>query len=199
MIKYYIVMAVAVVTGFYLALSVSGPTARVWDQAGSGQAQIGGPFQLVDQTGHLQTESLLQGKISLVYFGYTYCPDICPMGLLNMARAVKQLDPAQGPDVQLIFVTVDPGRDTAPQLKTYLESYPAPIIGLTGDVAHVQQAIQAYKVYAARAAEDRGSTDYLMDHSTLIYLMDRQGRFCESMPHTTDPATIKAAILKHFP
>jgi protein SCO1/2 len=139
------------------------------------KAAIGGPFTLVDQNGSPQTEAVLKGKWSAVFFGYTYCPDVCPATLQALAEAKRQLG-AKGDDFQVVFISVDPARDTPAQMKTYLDNqaFPGHAIGLTGTDAQVAAAAKAYKVYYHKSGTGE---DYTVDHVAYTYLMDPKGQF----------------------
>ena len=180
----------------YYQMKKSQPVAMVASKSSTGQAQLGGPFELRDQHGRIRNNREFQGKYMLVYFGYSYCPDICPLGLQNMSDCLKQLkrDRAQ---VAPIFITVDPERDTPEQLKIYAQHFHPSFVMLSGNRRRVDKAIKGYKVYAAKV-EDESSTEYLVDHSTMIYLMDRQGNFLEAFPHTTEPGKLAKAIEKRL-
>jgi protein SCO1/2 len=146
-------------------------------------SDIGGPFQLINDTGRPIDERLLKGKWSVVYFGYTFCPDVCPTTLAQLGAA----EPALGDRVrnfQVVFVTVDPARDTPQVLHAYLAqpSFPKGAIGLTGSAQQVKAAAAAYHVYYAR--QGQGSS-YSVDHTSILYLMDPQGRFVR--PVTAGP------------
>jgi protein SCO1/2 len=143
--------------------------------AAGGSAAVGGPFQLVDQNGRAANESLLKGRWSAVFFGYTYCPDVCP-ATLSALKLVKQRLGPKGKDLQVVFVTIDPERDTPAQLKSYLATpaFPQPVVGLTGTPQQIAAIAKAYKVYYAK--EGQGS-DYQMAHGSAIYLMNPQGGF----------------------
>jgi protein SCO1/2 len=137
-------------------------------------ATIGGPFQLSDQTGQTVTEASLKGKPTLIFFGFTHCPDICPTSLFEISEVLR----AMGPDadrVNAYFVSVDPERDTAAAMKDYLSSFDPHLKGLTGDEAAVAKVISGFRVYAKKVPLKDG--DYTMDHTALIYLMDRDGKF----------------------
>jgi protein SCO1/2 len=136
---------------------------------------VGGPFHLVDQTGAPRDERLLKGKWSAVFFGYTFCPDVCPTTLTTLAAALERMGPKAG-QVQVVFVSVDPERDTPAQMKTYLASpaFPKGAIGLTGTPAQVAAAARAYRVYYKKAGDGPG---YSVDHTAIIYLIDPAGRF----------------------
>ncbi|MHB2166821.1 SCO family protein [Alsobacter sp. R-9] len=137
-------------------------------------AAVGGPFRLVDQNGTPVTEKVLEGKPSLVFFGFTHCPDVCPTALQEITMIYDALGP-KGDGLKSFFVTVDPERDTADILKTYLSSFDSRIVGLTGDRAAVEAMLKSYRVFARKVPLDNGS--YTMDHTALIYLMDKKGRF----------------------
>jgi protein SCO1/2 len=138
-------------------------------------SEPGGPFTLVNQDGRPVDESVLKGKWSVVFFGYTFCPDYCPTTLTTLGKAMDQLGP-KAKDAQVVFITIDPARDTPPAMKSYISSrvFPKNIMGLTGTPAQIAQVAKAYVVYYQK--EGSGST-YSMDHSTALYLMDPQGRF----------------------
>jgi protein SCO1/2 len=155
---------------------------------------VGGPFQLVDQTGRAVDQSVLTGKWSAVYFGYTYCPDVCPATLTTLGGAIDRMG-ARAKDFQVVFITVDPHRDTPSQLKNYLSSseFPRGVIGLTGTDAQVARVAQAYKVYYQKA----GTGDaYSVDHSSAIYLMDPRGRFDTVIPYGLTPDQAKDSIVR---
>ncbi|HEY9219192.1 MAG TPA: SCO family protein, partial [Phenylobacterium sp.] len=137
---------------------------------------IGGPFQMVDQSGRPVTEAVLRGKWSAVFFGFTYCPDICPTTLQTLVDAKAKLG-RKGEDLQILFVSVDPARDTPQQLTTYLQSYPG-VIGLTGTPEQLAATTKAFKVWYAKRGEGEG---YTMDHSSAVYLMDPKGRFTNAV------------------
>jgi cytochrome oxidase Cu insertion factor (SCO1/SenC/PrrC family) len=146
---------------------------------------VGGPFVLVDHNGKTRTQADFQGKLMLVYFGFTYCPDVCPTDLQSIGLAVDQLGPAKDA-VQPLFITLDPDRDTAQQLADYVPMFHPRLIGLTGDPTSIRQAARAYKVYYAKVPRADGS-DYTVDHSGYIYLMDRAGQYLGFFPPGTPP------------
>src|SRR4051794_32769707 len=138
-------------------------------------AAIGGPFRLTDQAGQTVTEKNLQGKPTLIFFGFTHCPDVCPTSLFEMSEVLK----AMGGDadrVNAYFISVDPERDTSEAMKDYLSSFDPHLKGLTGSPDAVAKVLSAYRVYA-RKVPLKGEGDYTMDHTALIYLMDREGHF----------------------
>src|SRR5690242_3868322 len=178
-------------TGAFLALAL-----RETPRGASGMAlasAIGGPFQLVDQNGNTVTDADLKGKWSLVYFGYTHCPDACPTALNDISIALSELGPKRDA-VRPVFITVDPERDTPETLKAYVTSFDAPILALTGSAEQVARAAKGYRVYYAKHPEAGG--DYSMDHSSVIYVMDPQGRFTASFTHESAPEQISERLKK---
>ena len=163
--------------------------AQSQDKGNQGFPAIGGPFQLIDQEGKTRTDADFKGKIMLVYFGYTFCPDICPAALINMTDALNDLG-KKAELIQPIFITIDPERDTVPHLKIYMDNYHPSFIALTGDTQHIEAAKKSYRVFGAKAKPDDTSTEYIMDHSSIIYVMDRQGRFMTHLNHLTPPKEI---------
>lgn len=147
---------------------------------------VGGPFALTDQNGNPVTEAAFKGKLMLVYFGYTYCPDVCPTALTEIGNAVEALGPA-GDKVAPVFVTVDPARDTPEHLKEYLAYFHPRFVGLTGTAERVAAAAKAYRVYYAKAKskEATDALDYLVDHTSIIYLMGPEGGLKAHFPHGT--------------
>jgi cytochrome oxidase Cu insertion factor (SCO1/SenC/PrrC family) len=154
---------------------------------------IGGPFHLTDQNGKTVTDADLTGKWSLIYFGYTHCPDACPTALNDIAIALDELGEKRDA-VRPVFITVDPERDTSEALKSYVTSFDAPILALTGTPEEIAQAARAYRVYYAKHPEAGG--DYSMDHSSVIYVMDPQGRFTASFTHESTPEQIAERLKK---
>jgi cytochrome oxidase Cu insertion factor (SCO1/SenC/PrrC family) len=153
---------------------------------------IGGPFALTDQNGQHRTDADFRGKILLVYFGFTYCPDICPTDLQQMGLAVDRLG-AAGEEVQPIFITVDPERDTAEHLKDYMPLFHPRFIGLTGGAGAIHQAAGTYRAYYAKVPLDKG--DYTVDHSAFIYMIGRKGEYLGFFPPGTS-ADILAGNLR---
>lgn len=154
---------------------------------------IGGPFSLVASNGEAVTERDLLGKWTLIYFGYTFCPDACPTALSDMSVAMQKLG-ATAARIQPIFITVDPKRDTQPVLTAYLMSFDPRIEGLTGSVTQTAAAAAAYHVYV-QPHED-GTEDYLVDHSAYIYVMDPQGRFVDVVDGATPGDQLADSVQK---
>jgi len=163
----------------------------------TGTALIGGPFSLVDQTGRPVTDADYRGRYMLVYFGYTFCPDVCPTELQVMATALDQLGD-QGEKVQPIFVTVDPERDTVVQVAPYVALFHPRLVGLTGTREQVAEAARAYRVYYAKAPNKDNDAHYTMDHSSFVYLMGPDGRFVEAFAHGTTAEKMTETIRTHL-
>jgi protein SCO1/2 len=158
----------------------------------SGVALVGGPFELVSHKGARVTDKNFRGKYMLVSFGYTYCPDVCPTELQVISAALDELgDKAK--DIQPIFITVDPERDTVATLAQYMASFHPSYIGLTGSPDAIAKAAKAYRAYYAKS-ENKGGEDYLMDHSSIIYLMDKEGTFLKHFSYGTDAHALATAI-----
>jgi len=156
---------------------------------------IGGPFQLIDQDGRTVTEQALLGRPSLVFFGYTHCPDVCPATMYDISQIMRAL----GPDAdraRAVFITVDPERDTQPVLKDYMSSFDPHITGLTGDLDAITAVAKEYRVYFRKVATE--GDDYGMDHTAITYLMDKEGRFVApfSLKRTTEEAA--ADLRRHL-
>jgi protein SCO1/2 len=157
-------------------------------------AAIGGPFQLTDQTGQTVTERSLEGRPSLLFFGFTHCPDVCPTTLFEMSEMLR----AMGKDadrVNVFFISVDPERDSAEAMKDYLSSFDPHVKGLTGSPDQVANMVSAYRVYARKVPLKDG--DYTMDHTALTYLMDRDGKFVSPFNFNRKPEQA-AADLEHY-
>lgn len=148
-------------------------------------AAIGGPFTLTDQDGRRVSDSAFAGKYRLVYFGFSYCPDVCPVDLQLAGQGMRLLeksDPALAAKVQPIFISVDPGRDTPAVLKSYVSAFHPRLIGLTGSEAEIRDVTKRYGVYFAKRG-DAGSSDYLVDHSRSFLLFGPQGEPIAIVPH----------------
>jgi protein SCO1/2 len=171
--------------------------AELMDAVMWNRGPIGGPFALVDHTGRPRTDADFRGKLLLVYFGFTYCPDICPTDLQDITLALDKLGPAADA-VQPLFITVDPERDTAEHLKDYIALFHPHLIGLTGDSTAIQKAADAYKVYYAKVPNARGD-DYTIDHSAFIYVMGADGAYLGFFPPGTPPERIAESIRPRLP
>ncbi len=169
----------------------------VWGVPDHGSATIGGPFTLVDGRGHQVTDADFRGRYMLIYFGYTFCPDVCPTSLSLMAAALDKLPPADRQRFVPIFITVDPGRDTPQVVRDYAAAFSPDMIGLTGSEQQVAQAEKAYKVYAARTKPSESGT-YTVDHSSIIYLMGPDGRFIAHFAHGVTADQMADALKKYL-
>ena len=158
-------------------------------------ASIGGPFRLVDQNDKPITEQDLKGKPFLVFFGFTHCPDVCPTTLFDVSEILRAL----GPDAnktRALFITVDPERDTPAVMKDYLSSFDPHLVGVTGDTAAIASVEKGYRVYAKKVPLDGGS--YTMDHTAIVYLMDKDGRFVAPFNMKRRPEEAAADLKKYL-
>lgn len=161
----------------------------------TGKALIGGPFTLTDQNGKRVTEKDFLGRYTLVFFGFTHCPDICPSGLQVMAAALDKLgDKAK--DVVPVFITLDPDRDTPEKIGEYVKSFDDRFVGLTGSKEEVAAAAKAYRVYYQIVPDEKNKGEYTIDHAAIIYLMSKDGEFVTHVPHATNPDAIVSALSK---
>jgi protein SCO1/2 len=170
-------------------------TGRAPSPIGSAAAAVGGPFHLEDQNGKPVTDQGMKGKPFLVFFGFTHCPDICPTTLFDMSQVLRQL----GPDADrtgALFITVDPARDTPAVMKDYLSSFDPHLRGLTGDQAAIDAATRAYRVYAKKVPLDGG--DYTMDHTAVVYLMDKNGEFVAPFNLQRTPESAAADLRRYM-
>jgi protein SCO1/2 len=170
--------------------------ARLMDDLMWNRGPIGGPFALIDHTGKPRTDKDFRGKLLLIYFGYSYCPDVCPTDLQQIGLAVDRLGP-DGEAVQPLFITLDPERDTAAHLADYVPLFHPRLIGLTGGAEEIRRAALAYKVYYARYPP--GSPDYVIDHSSFIYLVDESGTYIGFLPTGTTADRMIEIIRLHLP
>lgn len=159
--------------------------------AGVSVTPLGGPFTLVDDTGATVTEKTLAGKPYAMYFGYTFCPEICPTTLLDLSRWIKKLGP-EADKLNYVFVTVDPERDTPKLMHTYLSSFDKHIRGFTGTPQQIAQIAKEYRVYYKKVPTDDGG--YTMDHSAIIYLMGADDQFVTVIPYQEDDASAVAKL-----
>lgn len=187
-------MKAALRTALFVLFCIAGPPA-----AGAGELSglFGGPFGLTDHDGRRVTDRDFLGRHLLVYFGYSYCPDICPTDLAVMATALDALGPLAG-RVQPVLITVDPERDRPAQLKDFVAAFRPDLIGLTGSEAEIAAAARAYRVHRRKfVIEGRPADDYLVDHSTLTYLMGPDGKFVTLFPRGTTPERM-AEVLRGY-
>lgn len=162
----------------------------------SGKALIGGPFSLLDATGKRVTEKEFAGRPMLVYFGFTNCPDVCPAGLQVIAAALDRLGPDTAGKVAPLFITVDPERDTPEVLGQYVKSFHPNIIALSGTVDDILGVTKVYRVYVKKVPDEADPTQYSVDHSSFMYLMDGNGGFVRHFPHSVDAAVLADELSK---
>lgn len=180
----FIAVAVVLVIGLGLRLDWFSPPA---------QTAVGGPFTLVGPAGRTVSDTDYRGRLMLLYFGYTFCPDICPTTLGSVARAFDHLTPDQRKEIVPIFITVDPERDTADQMTQYTGNFMPELVGLTGSPDDIKKVMAEFRVYAKKAAETDGN--YSVDHSSVLYLVGRDGKFLRPFSGSI-PADDLAAALK---
>jgi len=188
-----VLLAVALTAGYFLWRASDNLPALGRDVV-TGTAQIGGPFTLVDQNGIKRSSADFRGRFMLVYFGYSYCPDVCPTTLSLMADALDKLGPKADAIVP-IFITIDPERDSPAKLKPYLASFGPRFVGLTSDLATIKKVAALYRVYLKKEPLQGGN--YAMDHSSVIYLMGPDGKFVGFWDDTAiGPEKLAAALRK---
>ena len=204
-----LIMVLAVVAAGALAvvgvLRVMGPAPRTLTSGSAvvgktmrtGTAAIGGPFTLVSTNGENVTDQSFRGKWLLIFFGYTSCPDLCPTALANVSAALEKFGPDTS-QLQPLFITVDPQRDTREVMANYLKSFDARILGLTGTQAQIDGVTKNYRVYVALDKSERGGDDYLVSHSAYLYLMDPRGKFVNVIEGKEDGEAIAAWLRKEM-
>jgi len=187
-----------VIVAAFAGSLVIGLLVMLWAMGGARSiatpAAIGGPFQLTDQSGQTVTDKEMHGRPTLIFFGFTHCPDVCPTSLFEISEVLR----AMGQDadrVNAYFISVDPERDTTEAMKDYLSSFDPHLKGLTGPPEDLAKVISEYRVYAKKVPLKDG--DYTMDHTALVYLMDRDGKFVApfNLKRTPDEA---ASDLKRY-
>jgi protein SCO1/2 len=196
---WFAVLALALVVGVAAALYLTDKTVR--DAAKTATApSVGGPFSLIDHKGRTVTDLDYRGKLMLVYFGYTFCPDVCPTGLYKIGQALDALG-RDGDKIYPLFITVDSERDTVEVLVDYVSAFHPRLVGLTGSQEQVNAAAKAYRVYHTKAypeGGEQGANDYLIDHTTLTYLMGPDGGLLEMLSHRTSVDELVGKIRKHL-
>jgi len=183
---------------FVLGLVVLGITAVLTlapPSRSTGTANVGGPFTLTNQDGRVVTDREFLGQPHLVFFGFTHCPDICPTKLFEISEALRATGD-KGRALRALFVTVDPERDSPAVLKSYLGSFDDRIVGLTGTQEAIDGAVRAYRAFARKVPTKDG--DYTMEHTALVYLMDKNGRFVGSFNLNRPPAEAAQELLRHL-
>jgi protein SCO1 len=185
----------AFVGGLVLCLGVFALAERSALPVASQAAAIGGPFRLTDQDGRIISDQDMKGKPFLVFFGYDHCPDICPTTLFDISQVLHSL----GPDadrIGAVYITVDPERDTPASMKDYLANFDPHLHGLTGDPAAVAAVAKSYRVYYKKVPTEGG--DYSMDHTAIVYLMDKNGRFVAPFNLQRKPDVAAADLRKYL-
>lgn len=198
--KRYLILAIF---GFGIGLAVlfsmyhfQKPESEVLYNQESGVAEIGGDFSLIDQNGNLRSTQEFRGKLLMVYFGYTYCPDVCPMALEHITEALQGLGKDRD-KVAVVFVSVDPDRDTLENLKLYSSNFDPNIVMLTGSKAQLEKAMKQYRVYVKKENKP-GMSDYLLNHTSVVYLMGADGNYLKGFAHSTAPDVIKSILLRNL-
>lgn len=199
--KRIIILCLAVIAGLGVAAlavliqkSVPAPTGGTSELVAVTKDVFGGPFTLTDHTGKQVTDKDFAGKYRLIYFGFTYCPAICPTELSKMTAALNELGEA-GKDILPIFITVDPERDTVEKMKGYVSLFHPSFIGLTGTKQQIDPTLKAYKIYAAKR-EDETMTEYTMDHSSFIYFIAPDGRLLHIFRMQDDAGVMAETIAR---
>ncbi|MDB5607303.1 MAG: hypothetical protein JWP25_4203 [Bradyrhizobium sp.] len=169
--------------------------AQMMDDLMYGRGSVGGPFTLTDQAGKQRSDTDFRGKLMIVYFGYTYCPDVCPADLMAITQALDALGPA-AEDIQPLFITIDPERDTK-VLAEYISAFHRSFVGLTGSPEEIRKVANAYKAFYVKVGNER-SGDYSIDHTGVIYLMGRNGEYLGFMPPQTSPDRLTEVLRKNL-
>ncbi|MGD8354485.1 MAG: SCO family protein [Methyloceanibacter sp.] len=194
-----------VILGSFLLGSLIGVAALTLDQGGpnknrvitSGQALIGGPFELVGKDGDTVTDKDFLGRHMLVFFGFTHCPDICPAELQIMSAALDDLG-SKADRVVPVFITVDPERDTPELITAYVENFGPSFVGLTGSPEAIAKAAKAYRVTYQKFEDETASDNYSVDHSALVYLMGPDGKFVTHFPYGTSPEKMAETLRRYL-
>ncbi|HYS88379.1 MAG TPA: SCO family protein [Bradyrhizobium sp.] len=179
-----------------LAAAAERPSAaQMMDDLMYGRGRVGGPFTLTDQTGKQRSDTDFRGKLMIVYFGYTYCPDVCPTDLMAITQALDALGPA-AEGVQPVFITIDPERDTK-LLADYVSAFHRSLVGLTGSPDEIRKVANSYKAFYVKVQDER-SRDYSIDHAGVIYLIGRNGEYLGFMPPQTNPDRLTEVLRKNL-
>jgi len=163
-------------------------------------AKIGGTFELIDHNGKLRRSGEFREKFMLIYFGYSYCPDVCPTALQVMGSALNSLG-EKAKMVQPIFITIDPKRDTVKHLKSYVQNFYPSLLGLTGTKGAIKDAAKKFRIYYAKVSGDKEKPDtdnYLVDHSSIVFFMGKSGQYITHFNHQTDPSKMAEIIGKQL-
>ena len=196
-LKLILVVTAAFLMGAVGALALIPPKHNILETKirSTGKAAIGGAFTLTDHTGKQVTEKDFRGKYSLVYFGFTFCPDVCPSELQVISEALNLLgDKAQS--VTPVFISVDPDRDTVEQMASYVSNFHPSLVGLTGTHEQIKAAARAYRVYYKKVDDEMSSDGYSMDHSAIVYLMNADGEYVSHFSYGTKPKDMAKKLLE---
>ena len=169
--------------------------AQIMDDLMYGRGSVGGPFTLTDQNGRQRSDTEFRGKLMIVYFGYTFCPDVCPTDLMAITQALDALGPA-AEGIQPVFITIDPERDSK-VLADYISAFHHSMIGLTGSPDEIRTIANAFKAFYVKVPDER-TGDYLIDHTGVVYLMGRSGEYLGFMPPQTNPDRLTEVLRKYL-
>lgn len=195
-VKACALLIAAFLLGWGVALAAEQPSAaQMMDDLMAGRGPVGGPFTLTDQTGRPRSDTEFRGKLMVVYFGYTYCPDVCPADLMVITQALEALGPA-AEGVQPVFITIDPERDTA-VLADYVSAFHRSLVGLTDSPGEVRKVANAYKAFYAKGLVGPDG-EYTVDHTGVIYLMGRNGEYLGFMPPQTSPDRLTEILRRNL-
>lgn len=164
----------------------------------TGKALIGGHFALIDQTGKPITDRDFRGRYLLVFFGFTHCPDICPTELQVMAAALEALSPQERKEIVPVFITLDPERDTPEVMAAYVKNFGQDFVGLTGSAESISAVAKAYRIAYSKFQQDKTSGDYTIDHSSLVYLMDKNGDYITHFAYGIPAAKITEMLRRYL-
>lgn len=159
---------------------------------------IGGPFEMVDHTGKTVSDETYRGKFMLIYFGFTYCPDICPTELQVVSSALNGLSENELNALQPLFVTVDPERDTVDEMAGYVGHFHERLVGLTGSLEQVSSMAEAYRVWFKKTADDDSTAGYTMEHTNIVYLMGPDGKYLDHFTYATKSDQMAERIKQHL-
>jgi protein SCO1/2 len=191
-----LVLVASVFCGGPTAAAEQQPSAaQMMDDLMYGRGTVGGPFTLTDQTGKQRSDTEFRGKLMIVYFGYSYCPDVCPTDLMAITQALDALGPA-AEGVQPVFITIDPERDTK-VLADYVLAFHHSLVGLTGSPDEIRKVADAYKAFYVKVRDERNG-DYSIDHAGVIYLMGPHGEYLGFMPPQTNPDRLTEVLRKNL-
>lgn len=178
-------VAVAVLAGLWISSFVTSAV-ETRDRQAAGGARVGGPFTLVNEQGESVTEADFRGRFMLIYFGFTFCPDVCPTELQVMASAIEALGP-EAEKITPVFITIDPERDTPEVMARYVTLFHPRLTGLTGSPEQIAAAAKAWHVFYRKVADESSNEDYTMDHSSIVFLMGPEGEYLKLFGPGTGP------------